>query len=776
MPHTGPGRMRVGVAALTTACTLIGMHAPLASSAEPSSEHPDTALIIDASGSMWAPDGSGELRTNTANRVAHTLLGELPGDQQLALLTYGTGTGNSDEEKEAGCKDVRTLVPLGGSRDEIAAQIDGLVASGYTPIGPALLAAEKTLDTKKTEKNKRHIVLVSDGIDTCAPPEMAEVARDIHKRNSNVTIDVVGLNADETVREQLKELAAAGGGTYADATDEASVSTLVTALSAQGAAAASDAGKGDNKDADKKDADKKDADKKDSGDHDGHKHDGDKGDKKDTHKHDGHKHDGDKSEDKSVDKSAEKSAEKSSESKANGESSKAETSKSDEKSAEKSEEPKAEESKAETPKSDEKSETKTEDKKSTENSTTAKASESSEAASATQTAAKDMKGTNKADGAPTLAVGTTRDGRIHQQLFTDSLPAVSGDSKDQERHWSVTLKEGQQLNVGFLIPAPEGNVSAKGKELTVTPELLNPKGKACVATSEKVKVDGNFTGAQSASLLSKEIKKGTDCPPGKYDLVLKRTGELAADKDLPIRISTWAVPQVDDAKLPQSSSKPKIADLPLGDVAGELPTNTNVAAAPSVKAGTYTAALKPGETQWFRVPVKDGQRLQMHLEAQAAGKNDHSISWQAFSPLYNHLSATTDGGADGTDRSEGNVVLNADEATSATFATEPIRWANMKKAGAVNTSFLAGEQLVAVRHNAPADAGSEPVNVTLAVASTGEGEHGPDLAKYSASSNGNEHSSQWTGVWWLFLLLFVIGILATWLSPRSKKAKETSEE
>ena len=748
MPHTGPGRMRVGVAALTTACTLIGMHAPLASSAEPSSEHPDTALIIDASGSMWAPDGSGELRTNTANRVAHTLLGELPGDQQLALLTYGTGTGNSDEEKDAGCKDVQTLVPLGGSRDEIAAQIDGLVASGYTPIGPALLAAEKTLDTKKTEKNKRHIVLVSDGIDTCAPPEMAEVARDIHKRNSNVTIDVVGLNADETVREQLKELAAAGGGTYADATDEASVSTLVTALSAQGAAAASDAGKSDKKDA--------------------HKHDG--------HNHDGHKHDGDKSEDKSVDKSAEKSAEKSSESKANGEPSKAETSKSDEKSAEKSEEPKAEESKAETPKSDEKSETKTEDKKSTENSTTAKASESSEAASATQTAAKDMKGTNKADGAPTLAVGTTRDGRIHQQLFTDSLPAVSGDSKDQERHWSVTLKEGQQLNVGFLIPAPEGNVSAKGKELTVTPELLNPKGKACVATSEKVKVDGNFTGAQSASLLSKEIKKGTDCPPGKYDLVLKRTGELAADKDLPIRISTWAVPQVDDAKLPQSSSKPKIADLPLGDVAGELPTNTNVAAAPSVKAGTYTAALKPGETQWFRVPVKDGQRLQMHLEAQAAGKNDHSISWQAFSPLYNHLSATTDGGADGTDRSEGNVVLNADEATSATFATEPIRWANMKKAGAVNTSFLAGEQLVAVRHNAPADAGSEPVNVTLAVASTGEGEHGPDLAKYSASSNGNEHSSQWTGVWWLFLLLFVIGILATWLSPRSKKAKETSEE
>lgn len=746
MPHTGPGRMRVGVAALTTACTLIGMHAPLASSAEPSSEHPDTALIIDASGSMWAPDGSGELRTNTANRVAHTLLGELPGDQQLALLTYGTGTGNSDEEKEAGCKDVQTLVPLGGSRDEIAAQIDGLVASGYTPIGPALLAAEKTLDTKKTENNKRHIVLVSDGIDTCAPPEMAEVARDIHKRNSNVTIDVVGLNADETVREQLKELAAAGGGTYADATDEASVGTLVTALSAQGAAAANDAGKGD-----KKDADKKDADKKDSGDHDGHKHDGDKGGKKDTHKHDGHKHDGDKSEDKSVDKSAEKSAEK-------------------------SEEPKAEESKAETPKSDEKSETKTEDKKSTENSTTAKASESSEAASATQTAAKDMKGTNKADGAPTLAVGTTRDGRIHQQLFTDSLPAVSGDSKDQERHWSVTLKEGQQLNVGFLIPTPEGNVSAKGKELTVTPELLNPKGKACVATSEKVKVDGNFTGAQSASLLSKEIKKGTDCPPGKYDLVLKRTGELAADKDLPIRISTWAVPQVDDAKLPQSSSKPKIADLPLGDVAGELPTNTNVAAAPSVKAGTYTAALKPGETQWFRVPVKDGQRLQMHLEAQAAGKNDHSISWQAFSPLYNHLSATTDGGADGTDRSEGNVVLNADEATSATFATEPIRWANMKKAGAVNTSFLAGEQLVAVRHNAPADAGSEPVNVTLAVASTGEGEHGPDLAKYSASSNGNEHSSQWTGVWWLFLLLFVIGILATWLSPRSKKVKETSEE
>ena len=180
---------------------------------------PSTAVIIDASGSMLAPDAGGQTRMDAAKQATEGLLNDLPKEQRLSLLTYGTQTGSGDEEKAAGCQDVTTLVPMGGNRAEMVSKVKGLNPRGYTPIGKSLLQAEKELPGQ----GGRQIVLVSDGIDTCAPPPVCEVAKQIRERGVDIVINVIGLNVDDQARSELQCVAKEGGGSYADAKDAASL-------------------------------------------------------------------------------------------------------------------------------------------------------------------------------------------------------------------------------------------------------------------------------------------------------------------------------------------------------------------------------------------------------------------------------------------------------------------------------------------------------------------------------------------------------------------------
>ena len=182
-------------------------------------DSPSTSVIIDASGSMLAPDAGGQTRMDAAKQATEGLLNDLPKEQRLSLLTYGTQTGSGDEEKAAGCQDVTTLVPMGGNRAEMVSKVKGLNPRGYTPIGKSLQQAEKELPGQ----GARQIVLVSDGIDTCAPPPVCEVAKQIRERGVDIVINVIGLNVDDQARRELQCVAKEGGGSYADAKDAASL-------------------------------------------------------------------------------------------------------------------------------------------------------------------------------------------------------------------------------------------------------------------------------------------------------------------------------------------------------------------------------------------------------------------------------------------------------------------------------------------------------------------------------------------------------------------------
>ena len=104
-------------------------------------------------------------------------------------MTYGTGTSNAPEEHDAGCRDVTTLAPVrSGQLDDIRGEVDDIEASGYTPMGSALRQAAEELPAE----GERSIVLVSDGIDTCAPPPVCEVAEELHDQGIDLIINTVG--------------------------------------------------------------------------------------------------------------------------------------------------------------------------------------------------------------------------------------------------------------------------------------------------------------------------------------------------------------------------------------------------------------------------------------------------------------------------------------------------------------------------------------------------------------------------------------------------------
>lgn len=188
---------------------------------------PPTMLILDASGSMMARDAGGQTRLDAAKEASKNFSRSVSKDSELGFMVYGTKVGNSPEEREAGCKDVTTLVPVGkGNAGKIPGEVDKVNASGHTPMGPALKKAAKELP----HEGERSIVLVSDGEDTCAPPPVCDVAKDLHKQGIDLTINTVGFLVDPAARKELQCIAEAGGGEYLDAKDAESLAESMKVL------------------------------------------------------------------------------------------------------------------------------------------------------------------------------------------------------------------------------------------------------------------------------------------------------------------------------------------------------------------------------------------------------------------------------------------------------------------------------------------------------------------------------------------------------------------
>ncbi|QPE04981.1 VWA domain-containing protein [Microbacterium schleiferi] len=92
------------------AATITGM-SPAIARATAGDEIPPTIIILDASGSMIRETSPGVTRMDVAKQATVATIDALPDNAEVGLLVFGTGTGNTDAERAAGCQDVKTLSP-----------------------------------------------------------------------------------------------------------------------------------------------------------------------------------------------------------------------------------------------------------------------------------------------------------------------------------------------------------------------------------------------------------------------------------------------------------------------------------------------------------------------------------------------------------------------------------------------------------------------------------------------------------------------------------------
>ncbi|WKU04074.1 VWA domain-containing protein [Micromonospora sp. HUAS LYJ1] len=196
----------IGVLAATT---LTGP-APARAEGEEPTEPPKVELVLDVSGSMRANDIDGRSRISVAQQAFNEVVDALPEETQLGIRVLGATYRGKD--KKQGCLDTQQIVPVGPvDRTAAKAAVATLRPTGFTPVGLALRSAARDLGTGTTA---RRIVLITDGEDTCAPPDPCEVARELAAQGTKLVVDTLGLAPDEKVRRQLLCIATATGGTY----------------------------------------------------------------------------------------------------------------------------------------------------------------------------------------------------------------------------------------------------------------------------------------------------------------------------------------------------------------------------------------------------------------------------------------------------------------------------------------------------------------------------------------------------------------------------------
>ncbi|GHJ10290.1 hypothetical protein TPA0907_46570 [Micromonospora humidisoli] len=191
------------------ATTLTGP-APARAEGEEPTEPPKVELVLDVSGSMRANDIDGRSRISVAQQAFNEVVDALPEETQLGIRVLGATY--RGEDKKQGCLDTQQIVPVGPvDRTAAKAAVATLRPTGFTPVGLALRSAARDLGTGTTA---RRIVLITDGEDTCAPPDPCEVARELAAQGTKLVVDTLGLAPDAKVRKQLLCIATATGGTY----------------------------------------------------------------------------------------------------------------------------------------------------------------------------------------------------------------------------------------------------------------------------------------------------------------------------------------------------------------------------------------------------------------------------------------------------------------------------------------------------------------------------------------------------------------------------------
>ena len=159
----------------TGLCLGVGLRfgAPPASAA-PATGGQDGSLVmvLDSSGSMAGPDGSGSTRIASARTAVGAVVDSLPDGYPTGLRVYGAG-------KTHGCDDTSLVQPVTAlDRAAMKRAVAAVRPKGDTPTALALTKAAADLPAD----GRRTILLVSDGESNCGAPKPCQVAAQLAGR------------------------------------------------------------------------------------------------------------------------------------------------------------------------------------------------------------------------------------------------------------------------------------------------------------------------------------------------------------------------------------------------------------------------------------------------------------------------------------------------------------------------------------------------------------------------------------------------------------------
>ena len=215
------------LAAACGALLLVSVCGPALPAAHADEPAPKVLLMLDSSGSMKDADPSGGTKMDAAKKALIHALDSVPSNAEVGLRVYGADVDGNGAP--GSCTDSRLAHPVGAmDKAGLTSAINQFQPRGDTPIAYALKEGAKDLG----DSGKRHIILVSDGEETCSPDPCQEI-RELIAGGVSLQIDTVGFGVGDKARQQLACMAEAGGGSYYDAKDAKSLDSSLQRLGAR---------------------------------------------------------------------------------------------------------------------------------------------------------------------------------------------------------------------------------------------------------------------------------------------------------------------------------------------------------------------------------------------------------------------------------------------------------------------------------------------------------------------------------------------------------------
>jgi len=150
-------------------------------------------FILDASNSMWG-QVEGKPKIESAQR-------DLPQDTKVGLMVYG-------HRREDSCDDIELLTTIGADEPTaLVKKIENLQPKGKTPIARSVVAFSKL------EGQNNHVVLISDGMETCGG-DVCVAASTIANAKISPHVHVVGFDVNTEERAKLACIPKMGNGRY----------------------------------------------------------------------------------------------------------------------------------------------------------------------------------------------------------------------------------------------------------------------------------------------------------------------------------------------------------------------------------------------------------------------------------------------------------------------------------------------------------------------------------------------------------------------------------